>query len=47
MKAIKVANTVRYENQRQFVKALAEVYGVSPLEFRRLFMSGSTAGVLT
>lgn len=35
-KVIEVANAVGYENQGKFAKVFAEVYGVSPLEFRRL-----------
>ena len=36
LKVIEIANTVGYENQGKFAKVFAEVYGVSPLEFRRL-----------
>lgn len=36
LKVIEVANAVGYENQGKFAKVFAEVYGVSPLEFRRL-----------
>ncbi len=36
MKVIEVANAVGYENQGKFAKVFAEIYGVSPLEFRRL-----------
>ena len=35
-KVIEIANAVGYENQGKFAKVFAEVYGVSPLEFRRL-----------
>lgn len=35
-KVIEVANAVGYENQGKFAKVFSEVYGVSPLEFRRL-----------
>lgn len=36
MKVIEIANAVGYENQGKFAKVFSEVYGVSPLEFRRL-----------
>lgn len=36
LKVIEIANTVGYENQGEFAKVFANVYGVSPLEFRRL-----------
>ena len=36
LKVIEVANAVGYENQGKFAKVFADVYGVSPLEFRRL-----------
>lgn len=36
LKVIDIANAVGYENQGKFAKAFAEVYGISPLEFRRL-----------
>ena len=36
LRVIEIANTVGYENQGKFAKVFAEVYGVSPLEFRRL-----------
>lgn len=36
LKVIEIASTVGYENQGKFAKVFAEVYGVSPLEFRRL-----------
>ena len=36
MKVIEIANAVGYENQGKFAKVFAEVYGVLPLEFRRL-----------
>ena len=35
-KVIEAADAVGYENQGKFAKVFAEVYGVSPLEFRRL-----------
>ncbi len=35
-KVIEVANAVGYENQGKFARVFAEVYGVTPLEFRRL-----------
>ena len=35
-KVIEVASAVGYENQGKFAKVFADVYGVSPLEFRRL-----------
>ena len=36
LKVIEIASAVGYENQGKFAKVFAEVYGVSPLEFRRL-----------
>lgn len=36
LKVIEIANIVGYENQGKFAKVFAEVYGVPPLEFRRL-----------
>lgn len=36
LKVIEIANMVGYENQGKFAKVFAEVYGVPPLEFRRL-----------
>ena len=36
LKVIEIANAVGYENQGKFAKVFADVYGVSPLEFRRL-----------
>ena len=36
LKVIEVANAVGYENQGKFAKVFADVYGVPPLEFRRL-----------
>ena len=36
MKVIEIANAVGYENQGKFAKVFAEIYGVLPLEFRRL-----------
>lgn len=36
MKVVEIANVVGYENPGKFANVLAEVYGVSPLEFRRL-----------
>lgn len=36
MKVIEIANAVGYENQGKFAKVFADVYCVSPLEFRRL-----------
>lgn len=36
LKVIEIANAVGYENQGKFARAFAEIYGVSPLEFRRL-----------
>ena len=36
LKVIEVASAVGYENQGKFAKVFADVYGVSPLEFRRL-----------
>lgn len=35
-KVIEIANAVGYENQGKFARVFAEIYGVSPLEFRRL-----------
>ena len=36
LKVIEVASAVGYENQGKFAKVFADVYGVFPLEFRRL-----------
>ena len=36
LKVIEIADMVGYENQGKFAKVFAEVYGVPPLEFRRL-----------
>ena len=36
MKVIEIANAVGYENQGKFAKVFAEIYGILPLEFRRL-----------
>lgn len=36
LKVIEIANAVGYENQGKFAKVFADMYGVSPLEFRRL-----------
>ena len=36
LKVIEIANAVGYENQGKFAKVFAEMYGVQPLEFRRL-----------
>ena len=36
LKVIEVASAVGYENQGKFAKVFADIYGVSPLEFRRL-----------
>ena len=36
LKVIEIANMVGYENQGKFAKVFAEVYGIPPLEFRRL-----------
>jgi len=36
LKVIEITNIVGYENQGKFAKVFAEVYGVPPLEFRRL-----------
>lgn len=36
LKVIEIANSVGYENQGKFAKVFAEMYGASPLEFRRL-----------
>ena len=36
LNVIEVASAVGYENQGKFAKVFADVYGVSPLEFRRL-----------
>ena len=36
LKVIEVASAVGYENQGKFAKVFADVYGVSPLVFRRL-----------
>lgn len=36
LKVIEIANAVGYENQGKFARVFAEMYGVAPLEFRRL-----------
>lgn len=36
LKIIEISNAVGYENQGKFAKNFAEIYGVTPLEFRRL-----------
>lgn len=36
MKVIDIAIRVGYENQGKFVKVFSNLYGVPPLEFRRL-----------
>ena len=36
LKVIEIANAVGYENQGKFAKVFSEIYGVSPVEFRRL-----------
>ena len=36
MKATDVASFVGYENQGKFAKVFVDMYGVTPLEFRRL-----------
>ncbi len=36
LKVIEIASAVGYENQGKFAKVFAGIYGVSPLEFRRL-----------
>ena len=36
LKIIAVANAVGYENQGKFARVFAEIYGVPPLEYRRL-----------
>ena len=36
LKVIEIASAVGYENQGKFAKVFADIYGVSPLEFRRL-----------
>ena len=36
LKIIDISNAVGYENQGKFAKNFAEIYGVTPLEFRRL-----------
>lgn len=47
LKVIEIANAAGYENPGKFANVLAEVYGVSPLEFRRLSKEGSTVASLT
>lgn len=37
MKIIEIANAVGYENQGKFANVFAKEYGVTPLEFRRLY----------
>ena len=36
LKVIEIANSVGYDNQGKFAKVFADIYGVSPLEYRRL-----------
>ena len=36
LKVIDIANAVGYDNQGKFARVFADVYGVSPLEYRRL-----------
>ena len=36
LKVIEIASSVGYDNQGKFAKVFAEIYGVSPLEYRRL-----------
>ena len=36
LKVIEIANSVGYDNQGKFAKVFADLYGVSPLEYRRL-----------
>lgn len=36
LKVIDIANRVGYENQGKFARVFAEIYGATPLEFRRL-----------
>lgn len=40
MKVTDVASFVGYENQGKFAKVFADMYGVTPLEFRRLSNNG-------
>lgn len=40
MKVTDVASFVGYENQGKFAKVFADMYGVKPLEFRRLSNNG-------
>ena len=35
LKVIEIANAVGYENQGKFAKVFSEVYGMTPLEYRR------------
>ena len=35
LKVIEIANAVGYENQGKFAKVFSEVYGMTPLDYRR------------
>ena len=35
LKVIEIANAVGYENQGKFAKVFSEVYGMTPLVYRR------------
>lgn len=36
LKIIEISNTIGYENQGKFAKVFFQMYGITPLEFRRL-----------
>ena len=36
LKVVEIASAVGYENQGKFAKVFSDVYGVSPLKYRRL-----------
>ena len=40
LKVIEIATAVGYENQGQFAKVFSEVYGMTPLEYRRWARQG-------
>lgn len=41
LKVIEIADAVGYENQGKFAKVFSEVYGMTPLEYRRWMRQGS------
>ena len=36
LKIIEISNAIGYENQGKFAKVFFQIYGITPLEFRRL-----------